>query len=196
MAGKAKTIYAVEPNPDMRQACQEQCRQLPNIITVDGSAEDTRLAGNSLDLITVAQAFHWFDREKTKAEFRRILKPDRKVVLVWNKPAASLILNDYDNLCHLLCPNYKGLAGGSELAPEAYRSFFNNSGYVYRVFDNKGESSLENYIGGSLSTSYAPSETDNNYGKFIDGLTRLFNKYSANGVLAVHNQTHSYTGTI
>jgi ubiquinone/menaquinone biosynthesis C-methylase UbiE len=196
IAGRVQTVYAVEPNPDMRQACREQCRRLTNVIPVDGSAEDTQLAGHSIDLITVAQAFHWFDREKSKAEFKRILKPDGKAVLAWNKPANTQVTRDYDELCRLLCPHYQGLAGGSELTAEAFREFFRNGYCDYRVFANNGESSLENYLGGSLSASYAPSESDDNYGEFIAGLTRIFNKCSANGVLLLHVQTHSYTGQI
>ena len=35
-------------------------------------------------MVTAGQAFHWFDREKERQEFVRILKPGGWVVLVWN----------------------------------------------------------------------------------------------------------------
>ena len=74
LADKVKTIYAVEPNLKMRTACENYCDMVENFVAIDGSAEDTTLANNSVDFISVAQAFHWFDRTKTKLEFQRILK--------------------------------------------------------------------------------------------------------------------------
>lgn len=81
---KVRTIFAVEPNLNMRTACQEYCSHLQNMVLIDGSAEDTGLEDGSVNFITVAQAFHWFDRDKCKMEFKRILKANGKVVLVWN----------------------------------------------------------------------------------------------------------------
>jgi len=66
LGDRVKRIYAVEPNTNMRTACQEYCSDLKNVISIDGSAEDTGLENNSVDFITVAQAFHWFDRDKRK----------------------------------------------------------------------------------------------------------------------------------
>jgi ubiquinone/menaquinone biosynthesis C-methylase UbiE len=196
LAEKVKTVLAIEPNLNMRQACLEYCRQSTNVIPVDGSAESTTLADSSVDFITVAQAFHWFDKEKSKSEFGRILKPGGKVTLVWNKPPETQFGKDIDALYHLLCPDYKGRAGGSELTSDAYQDFFKKRCCDYRVFDNSSESSLANYLGGSLSASYAPSESDANYAKFVAGVTRLFQKYQTNGKLLVNNQTHSYTGLV
>jgi SAM-dependent methyltransferase len=48
----------------------------PNFKSVDGTAENTNLPDNSVDFVVAAQAFHWFDREKTRAELKRILRPD------------------------------------------------------------------------------------------------------------------------
>jgi ubiquinone/menaquinone biosynthesis C-methylase UbiE len=196
LAEKVNTVFAIEPNLKMRQACLEYCYQFTNVITVDGSAENTTLAESSVDIITVAQAFHWFEKEKSKSEFSRILQPGGKVVLLWNKPLQSQFGKEIDELYHLLCPDYKGLAGGPELTPDAYQDFFKNRCCDYRVFDNNLESSLENYLGGSLSASYAPLESDANYPKFVSGITKLFHKYEINGKLHVNNQTHSYTGSV
>jgi ubiquinone/menaquinone biosynthesis C-methylase UbiE len=47
-----------------------------------GSAEASGLADASVDLVTAAQALHWFDRARFWPEVRRVLRP-RGVVAVW-----------------------------------------------------------------------------------------------------------------
>ena len=42
------------------------------------------LPNASVDIITAAQAFHWFDPEPTKQEFKRIIKPGGYAALIWN----------------------------------------------------------------------------------------------------------------
>src|SRR5687767_15378176 len=67
------TVYGVEPNAAMREAARAYLREFPNFIDHDGTAEETNLDNSSLDFVIAAQAFHWFDAEKTRDEFRRIL---------------------------------------------------------------------------------------------------------------------------
>jgi ubiquinone/menaquinone biosynthesis C-methylase UbiE len=55
------TVYAIEPNEDMRSKAELALARFPNFHSVKGSAEDTTLEERSVDLITVAQALHWFD---------------------------------------------------------------------------------------------------------------------------------------
>lgn len=195
LAPNAGTVYAVEPNRNMRTACGEYCSNCKNVVLVDGTAEATTLPDHSADLITVAQAFHWFDRERTGTEFRRILKSGGRVVLVWNNRVRddALILEN-DELCRTICPEFKGFSGegGNEL--ELYREFFRNRACEYRAFDNNRSMTLEEYIGGSLSSSYAPLEGDTGYKEFIEGLTALFHKYGKNGKLMMPNVTQSYAG--
>jgi ubiquinone/menaquinone biosynthesis C-methylase UbiE len=50
--------------------------QKPNIIYKVEAAETTSFTNNQFDLITVAQAIHWFDFDRFYAEVYRILKPD------------------------------------------------------------------------------------------------------------------------
>src|SRR5215212_5974113 len=69
------TVYGVEPNADMRAAAEKFLKQFPNFISHDGTAEKTSRDDSSIDFVTAAQAFHWFDAEKTRDEFARILRP-------------------------------------------------------------------------------------------------------------------------
>lgn len=197
LAGKANKVYAVEPNLNMRTACEKHCTGLENVIAMDGSAEDTGLAAGSVDFITAAQSFHWFDREKAKLEFQRILKPEGKVILVWNHRAEdSEFVMEYQELMRRTCPDFNNFSNGNDFDPRQYGDFFKNGYCEFRIFDNDRLLTLESYIGGSLSSSYAPARGDANYQEFVEGLTQLFNKYSRNGQLMMPYKTYSYVGMV
>ncbi|MDQ3194198.1 MAG: class I SAM-dependent methyltransferase, partial [Bacteroidota bacterium] len=91
------TVFAIEPNDNMRNAAERIFGKSKNFISVYGTAESTTLQGNSLDLIISGQAFHWFDKEKCKTEFKRILKPEGYVVLMWNlRVPVGAFMNEYE----------------------------------------------------------------------------------------------------
>jgi ubiquinone/menaquinone biosynthesis C-methylase UbiE len=77
-------VTAVEPNDEMRAACATLESRYPKLRCVKGTAEDTGLPDASIDLITVAQAMHWFDLARTRAEFIRILKPAGWCAVLYN----------------------------------------------------------------------------------------------------------------
>ncbi len=74
-------VVAVEPVAGMRD--QLVARE-PEVEVHDGTAEALPLADDSVDAITVAQAFHWFDAPVALAEMRRVLRPGGHLFLVWN----------------------------------------------------------------------------------------------------------------
>src|ERR1700749_4247469 len=84
LLAKGFKVFGVEPNEAMGEAASRQFAENPNFTAVYGTAEITTLPAQSVDLITCAQAFHWFYADKTKTEFKRILKPAGKVALIWN----------------------------------------------------------------------------------------------------------------
>ena len=51
---------------------------------VAATAEALPVAPASLDAVTVAQAFHWFDADRAFDEFDRVLRPRGRVGLIWN----------------------------------------------------------------------------------------------------------------
>lgn len=68
-------VIAVEPNPEMLEACRELAAREPALDVVEGGAEATTLPDASVDLIAVGRAMHWFDWALAHREFQRILKP-------------------------------------------------------------------------------------------------------------------------
>ncbi|QHH93821.1 class I SAM-dependent methyltransferase [Acinetobacter gyllenbergii] len=67
---------------DLSQNQLDQAPALPNVRYLQQAAEQTSFADQSFDLITVAQAIHWFDFEKFYAEVKRTLKPDGLVAVI------------------------------------------------------------------------------------------------------------------
>jgi SAM-dependent methyltransferase len=194
---KGSQVIGVEPNMNMRQSAEKLLSSFPNFRSVNGTAENTALLKKSVDFITVAQAFHWFDAEKFKQECRRVLKPNGKVVLVWNSRVTnSELVMENGELCRRLCLNFKGFSGGQEENPESFASFFKASICDYKVFKNDLSFTKESFIGRNLSASYAPKESDSNYQVFVDELSVLFDKYSVKGLLILPNVTRSYVGEI
>jgi SAM-dependent methyltransferase len=74
-------VIAVEPTKGMRD---EFSRSGPPVPIVDGTAEALPLDAASVDAVTVAQGFHWFDPSAALAEIHRVLRPDGVLLMVWN----------------------------------------------------------------------------------------------------------------
>lgn len=74
-------VVAVEPVAAMRDVLTSV---VPGVEALDGTAESVPLPDGSVDAVTVAQAFHWFDRRAALAEIARVLRPGGALVLVWN----------------------------------------------------------------------------------------------------------------
>jgi ubiquinone/menaquinone biosynthesis C-methylase UbiE len=74
-------VVAVEPVVAMRETLTAA---LPDVEVRDGTAERIPLADSSVDVVTVAQAFHWFDAPVALAEMRRVLRTAGGLVLLWN----------------------------------------------------------------------------------------------------------------
>ena len=97
-------ITAVEPNDDMLSELGNSVGD--KISIVKASAENTGLSENSFDLITVAQAFHWFDKELFKAECKRILHPDGFLAVVFNSRCQTDVAKARNEVCMKYCGAY------------------------------------------------------------------------------------------
>ena len=74
-------VVAVEPAEGMRR---ELVARLPQVEVHDGTAESIPLPDASVDAVTVAQAWHWFDEPAAAAEVARVLRPGGTLGIVWN----------------------------------------------------------------------------------------------------------------
>lgn len=196
---KGNTVYAVEPNADMRKIAEENLSAFPNFISVNGTAEHTALPACSVACVTAAQAFHWFDRAAFKQECKRILRPHGSVILLWNsRDENSALVQENDRINQLYCPNFKGFSGGMRGARQdgEFADFFSDGVYRTLTFDFPLYFDEQGFVGRNLSASYAPKPTDAAYHDYVAALRALFGKYAENGKVCMPNFTKCYIGNV
>jgi SAM-dependent methyltransferase len=197
LASFAKTVYAVEPNADMRSACQQQCRTFVNIHVSDGTAEHSQLPEQSVDFVTVAQAFHWFDAAKFRNECRRILHPQGRVVLVWNQlDWNGAILGGIRRLCADLGIEYIGFNSSVLNHDTLFKEFFASGEFMRKAFDNPLSFDREQFVGRYLSSSYSPKADDPRYPAYVQGLRDLFEQHRQGDNVTMPYQTLSFLGAV
>jgi len=190
-------VFAVEPNHDMRSLAEAVLSGCSGFVSVNAAAEHTGLADQSIDLITVAQAFHWFDPGLFQLECRRILRSGAREALVWNsRDEASPIVNELGEVCLKFCPEYNGFSGGIQKTPEIYQQFFRDGRYEYRIFRYDLSYDKESFVGRIMSASYSLRETDPEYQNFVDAILVLFTKYSKADRIIIPNLTKSFVGLV
>jgi ubiquinone/menaquinone biosynthesis C-methylase UbiE len=74
-------VLAVDPSPPMLDMLR---RSLPAVDVRKGAAEALPVADADVDVVVVAQAFHWFDQDRALSEIARVLRPGGRLGLVWN----------------------------------------------------------------------------------------------------------------
>lgn len=186
-------VYGVEPNPDMRKIAEEKLDGFGGFVSVDAVAEKTTLPDSSVDFITVAQAFHWFNRESFKQECRRILKPGGKVILAWNsRDEKSEAVRENAEVNRKHCPGFVYFTVGMNFDTCDFHDFFSGE-YETRTFEFVLDFDENSFIGRNMSSSYAPKENTDAY---ISDLTDLFNKYKSGDILSIRHFTHSYIGEV
>jgi SAM-dependent methyltransferase len=79
-------VFALEPNAAMLASLRGNLVSRPGLTAFLRPAEATGLPDSSVDLVAVGQAFHWFDLEKTRIEFARILRTPGFLVIAANRP--------------------------------------------------------------------------------------------------------------
>lgn len=196
LLSRGTTVYGVEPNADMRAVCAEELRGFANFHLVTGDAENTTLAPASVDYVTVAQAFHWFDADRFAAECRRILRKDGKAVLLWNsRDPESTFKKALSRVLAAHCPDYHGFNNGLVRDDVRINRFFGGD-YARVAFDHPLHMSREKFTARCLSASYSLKAGDAGFAAYMDALNRLFDAFAADGVLTIPNHTVAYIGRV
>lgn len=187
-------VYAVEPNGDMRRKAEEKLSENENFISVNGSAGDTNLPDESVDFITAAQAFHWFDAEAFARECRHILKPCGKVILVYNsRDEKADCTKALAGLRQKYNPEFHGFSNG--MSAEKCIAFFTGKCDIFRA-DNPQIYDRQGYINRVLSSSYSLAESDERYARYLEEINGIFDSFSKDGLITVPTETVAYIGRI
>lgn len=193
-------VYAVEPNRAMRETAEALlAERYPNSFTsVDGRAESTGLASESVDLVLAAQAFHWFDHEACRHEFRRIIRAGGAVALVWNDRStdASPFLVAYETLLRDLSVDYEKVSHRDTISGDVLRAFFEPGGYRALTFENFQDFDRDGLIGRARSSSYVPGPGHPRHEQFFSELGRIYDAYAVNGIVRFEYTTRLFSGRL
>jgi len=183
-------VLGIEPNAEMRKAGEEYLAAFGNFTSVQGTAEATTLASHSLDFVTAAQAAHWFDRDKSIVEFRRILRPGGYLVVLWNDRLVDApgFDQDYERLVLRYGTDY----GEVKRRGAAAAHFFGDIPCTRRALPNPQRLDYEALEGRLLSSSYIPEAGEPDYEAMIRDLKSLFEKYQHQGRVQMGYDTTMY----
>jgi ubiquinone/menaquinone biosynthesis C-methylase UbiE len=189
-------VIGVEPNREMREAAERLLSGYPNFSSVAGSAEATTLADRRVDFATAAQAAHWFDLPKARAEFARILKPSGWAVLIWNERCTDTtpFLRAYEELLRSYGTDYEQVR--HEHTTDNIGEFFAPAPFEQRVFDMRQEFDYAQLEGRLLSSSYAPTQGHPQYEPMLKGLRRMFDAFGRDGRVSMDYLTRVYYGRL
>jgi SAM-dependent methyltransferase len=190
-------VYGVEPNAEMRHAAEQQLAKYPKFRSVAERAEATMLADGCVDYVVAAQAFHWFDRQATKVEFARILKPAGWLVLMWNSRRldSTPFARDYESLLQRFGTDYREV-NHQNVDATVVREMFDGGRFELRKVYNEQRLDFSGLRGRVLSSSYMPAESDADYQPMIDELTRIFAERAQNGEVRIEYDTELYFGRV
>jgi len=195
IAPHAALVYAVEPNAEMRSEAERD--EPANVVSVEGTAEATGIAGKSVDFVLAATAFHWFKPMEARKEFRRILKPKGLVVLMWNmrQRESSPLVAAYEQLLQDFGTDYRpSLMSDKWNAPA--EEFFGAGKFEHRVVPNFQDFDFDGFEGRLLSASYAPLPGNEKYEPMIARLHEIYERYQVEDRVRFDYDTHVYWGAV
>jgi len=189
-------VFGVEPNPGMREAAERLLSSFSNFTSIAATAEATTLPHHSMDFVTAAQAAHWFNREQSRREFVRILKPGGRLVLLWNERLinSTPFLRDYEQLLLTYGTDYQDIR--HERTTDAVNEFFNPAPYEERNFPMLQEFDYAGVEGRLLSSSYAPGPEHPKHAAMLQELRRIFDEHAVENRVAFEYKTRVYFGQV
>jgi SAM-dependent methyltransferase len=189
-------VFGVEPNREMRLAGESFLAKYPGFTSIDATAEATTLPEHSIDLVTAGQAFHWFDREKARQEFVRILKPDGWVMIVWNgyRVETSPLMAAYQDLVVRYGTDYSEVR--REVEGCGVESFYAPGSYKSAHFEFQQSFDYEGLKGRLLSASYAPEPDHADYEAMLNDVRKMFDAHQQDGKVTFAYETELYYGQL
>jgi SAM-dependent methyltransferase len=189
-------VLGVEPNAAMAEAAVRRFADRA-FHDVRGTAEQTGLPEDSVDLVAAGQAFHWFEPAATAAEVRRILKPDGSAAIVWNlrRLSGSPFLAAYEAFLQRWGTDYREVSA-QYADPPALRTFFGGDHFARHRFENVQDFDLDGLRGRLLSSSYTPAPGHSDHEAMLAALPALFEAHAEAGRVRFLYDTELYLGPL
>ncbi|WP_160680480.1 class I SAM-dependent methyltransferase [Clostridium sp. C8-1-8] len=173
LAERGYSVFAVEPNADMRGQLVITLAPFENAKIIDGTDEATTLPDHSIDIITVAHALHWFNLDAFRSECRRIVRPGGLVIAIYNHEPG------------------KEMTG---LYKQTVEAFFTKP--TTWEFQNSIEYTRDNWLAYIASQDDNPLPTDPGYDAHIAAINAAFDRDSVDGLLHCQRVTKVYAERI
>ncbi len=188
---KGYAVTGIEPNGGMGKAAETKLAAYPGFDSRNRQAEQTGLRSSTVDLITVAQAFHWMEPEETKKEFLRVLKPGGHILLAWNlRLQHTAFLTGYEELKQKFGKDYQ--ITKEKVNEPVIEQFFAPKTVTTHSFPNVQLLEFESLKGQLLSSSYIPLPGQPSYENMISELAELFVANNENGFIRMEYETKLY----
>ena len=194
-------VIGVEPNKEMREAGEKYLSEFGRFTSMDGTAETSLVPTRSMDFALAGQAFHWFDREKSRTEFKRILKPEGVAVLVWNDRRiesatdCAPFLREYEALLKQYAIDYDKINHKNIQDKAVFATFFGGPFFEAR-FDNLQRFDFAGLMGRLNSSSYAPPADHPNYVPMAKRVKEIFEAHQHNDKVTFEYDTRVYYGLV
>ncbi len=189
-------VIGVEPNAAMRMAAERALSGEERFESRSASAEATGLRDASVDLVIAAQAFHWFEPVRARAEFGRILRPGGIVALVWNQRKDTPLNRDYEAMLERYAPDYRNVRERDRAAEPKIRAFFAPALPSLATFPNEQRLDDSGLRGRLKSSSYAPTAESPHHEPMMKELAAIFGRYAEHGTVVIAYETVLWHGRL
>jgi Methyltransferase domain len=195
LLGAGYAVFGVEPNAPMRQEAERSLSGRPGFQSIEGTAEDTMLAPGSVEAVTCAQSFHWFDRQRCRAEFGRILHEPRLIFLMWNERTNQDPWEEYERILQESAPEYCSVSQ-RHITDADIADFFGPDPVELFHFPHGQRMDRERFLGRVLSSSYVPNVGQPGHDIVIRRMEVFFEKHAQSGSIDFLYQTRVYVARL
>lgn len=178
------SVIGVEPNGLMRAAGAEFLARFPAYACRDGTADATGIADHAVDLVIAAQAFHWFDPSRFRAESLRIIRPGGWAALIWNDRdiTATPFLAGYEDILLEFGNDYRAIRYKHQ-GTQAIPLYFGGTAPQVAEFRHHRTMDWGALSALASSASYLPAPGQPRHRELMDALRALFDAQADGGLI-------------
>lgn len=195
--GRGWSVFAVEPNGPMREAARRGLGEVPGLRIVEGAGEALPFGDRSVDLIAIAQALHWLDLDRARAEFGRVLRPAGRVAVLYNSrdlsaPFAAAIEEVFERLA----PERSSVGHLGESRDRRIAELFRGGPVEAHEVRHAQRLSWDGVRGWLASISYLPPVGSSGRAAIEEELRVAFDRFARDGAVSVDYLASVHLGTV
>ena len=192
---RVKKLFALEPNTEMMEIARGLLGSYPAYNSIDGCAEAIALPNHSVDLVVVGRAIHWFDPQKARAEFLRILIPEGWLAVL-QTPCIDKKLDAALKQIRIQENGWDVEGDKNKIKKVPLSFFFGSEDYITLDFPETVSETWQEFFGRQLSVSSAPVESHPLYPNFEKAAREIFEKFGQDGSISIEMATELHLGQV